>query len=262
MQNPFPGMNPYLEVRWLWPSVHLKLISAIQDALVPQVAPAYYFAIEEHVYLIEMDGKALLGRPDVAVIASPFPGGRGQRGGAIAVADAARTVVLPTLIDERREGYLEIRAVGSHEVVTVIEVISPTNKDPGHGRQVYVAKRTQVLHSQTNLVEIDLLRAGEPMAMEPPPESDYRIMVARGWESPRGWECPFELRDPVPVVKVPLREAEPGARLALGELLNEIYDRARYDLRLDYRLPPPEPALSDEESAWVDVLLRTQGLRA
>jgi hypothetical protein len=255
-------MNPYLEARWLWPSVHLKLISAIQDDLVPQVAPAYYVSIEEHVYLVDWSGEDLVGRPDAVVMTAQLADRQREAAGATAVADAARIVVVPTPQEERREGYIEIRAVGSHEVVTVIELLSPTNKDPGAGRRDYVAKREQVLHSRTNLVEIDLLRAGEPMAMQPRPEHDYRIMVARGWESPQGGECPFDLRDPVPVIQVPLRETEPGARLALGELLNEIYDRARYDLRLDYRLPPPELPLCQEEAAWVDDLLRTQGLRA
>src|SRR4051812_6986197 len=80
MPNPFPGMNPYLEARWLWPDVDLNLINAIQTALAPQVAPTYYVAIEVHVYLVEWDREELPGRPDAAVIASPFPGGQARNG--------------------------------------------------------------------------------------------------------------------------------------------------------------------------------------
>jgi hypothetical protein len=48
--------------------------------------------------------------------------------------------------------------------------------------------------------------------------------------------------------------------MALGQLLQEIYDRARYDLSIDYR-QPPEPPLTAEDAAWADELLRAKGLR-
>ncbi len=178
-----------------------------------------------------------------------------------AVAASAQTVRLPQF-EEIREAYLEVRVVGSHEVVTAIELLSPTNKSAVEGRREYEAKRSQVLHTRTNLVEIDLLRAGEPMEMEPSPERDYRIMVARGWERPYAWIIAFDLHEPVPAVTIPLRQSDAGARLALKEILDAIFDRARYDLRLDYGLPPPPPALSREEAAWVDELLRARGLRS
>jgi Protein of unknown function (DUF4058)/Transposase Tn5 dimerisation domain len=50
MQNPFPGMNPYLEQPELWHQVHNRLIVAIADDLTPQIAPKYRVSIEERVY--------------------------------------------------------------------------------------------------------------------------------------------------------------------------------------------------------------------
>ena len=56
-------------------------------------------------------------------------------------------------------------------VVTAIEILSPTNKLDSRGRSQYMAKRRKVLASATNLVEIDLLRAGEPMDLALRPAS-------------------------------------------------------------------------------------------
>jgi Protein of unknown function (DUF4058) len=113
----------------------------------------------------------------------------------------------------------------------------------------------------TSLVEIDLLRAGEPMEMEPLPESDYRVLVGCGWERPKARLYAFGLRQALPVVPLPLSEGENEAQLPLGQLLAEVYDEARYDLRLDYRPAPPDPPLSPEDAAWVEDLLREKQLR-
>ena len=40
----------------------------------------------------------------------------------------------------------------------------------------------------------------------------------------------------------------------VGQLLHELYDRAGYDLRVDYLLAPV-PALEDEDAAWATQLL-------
>jgi hypothetical protein len=168
-------------------------------------------------------------------------------------------VVLPQF-EEVHERYLEIRDVQTHAVVTAIEILSPSNKAPGEGREAYEEKRRQVLSTRTNLVEIDLLRGGRPMEMQPPPQGDYRILVRAGWERPQARLYACSVRQALPEVPVPLRRGEPEARLPLGQLLADIYTRAHYDLRLDYR-QPPEPPLPPLDAAWADALLHTQGLR-
>jgi len=158
MPSPFPGMDPYLERRNVWPDVHSALIVATRDALAPQVAPAYYVAIEERTYIMALDGAEFIGRPDVAIVTAPTEARPvGEAGTATAVTSMAQTVVLP-LYEEVRERYLEIRAAQTHAVVTVIEVLSPSHKASGEGREAYEEKRRQVLSTLTNLVEIDLLR--------------------------------------------------------------------------------------------------------
>jgi hypothetical protein len=257
-------MDPYLETPRRWPNLHASLIPAIRDALMPQVAPAYFVDIEQHTYVIEIEGEVLSGIPDAIVIGDPV---ETDGGGGLAVATATRvtpavrTVAVPTY-ERVREGYLRIRDARTREVVTAIEVLSPTNKAPGEGRRKYEVKRRRVLETLTNLVEIDLLRAWQPMQFHPPAETAYRILVVAGWERPRARLLAFGIRDPVPEVTVPLRQGEAEATLALGPLLAGVYDRARFDLVLDYRRPPPEPPLSPEDATWVETLLRERAAQS
>jgi hypothetical protein len=229
--------------------------------LPPQVAPAYYVAIEERMYIVALDSAEFIGRPDVAIITAPTqarPASEAET--ATAVASVAQTVVLPQF-EAVHERYLEIRDTQTHAVVTAIEMLSPSNKAPGEGREAYEEKRWQVLSTLTNLVEIGLLRGGKPMEMQPPPQGDYRILVQAGWERPQARLYACSVRQALPEVPVPLRRGEPEARLPLGTLLTDIYARAHNDLRIDY-CQPPEPPLSSPDAAWADALLRTQGLRS
>ena len=155
MPSPFPGMDPYLERRNVWPDVHSALIVATRDVLAPQVAPAYYVAIEERTYVVALDSAEFIGRPDVAIITAP----REEQSGSAAetgtaVVSVPQTVVLPQF-EEVHERYLEIRDAQTHAVVTAIEILSPSNKAPGEGRDASEEKRRQVLSTLTNLVEID-----------------------------------------------------------------------------------------------------------
>ena len=126
MPSPFPGMDPYLERRNVWPDVHSALIVATRDTLAPQVAPAYYVAIEQRMYIVALDSEEFIGRPDVAVMATPTearPTSEAET--AAAVAGVAQTVVLPQF-EEVHERYLEIRDTQMHTVITAIEILSPT----------------------------------------------------------------------------------------------------------------------------------------
>jgi hypothetical protein len=163
------------------------------------------------------------------------------------------------LYETQRETYLEIRDADENELITSIEILSPGNKRPGARRREYEAKRRSVFEARANLVEIDLLRAGRPMAMRPCPPADYRILALAGWEYPRAQLFAFNLPQPIPEAPVPLREGEAPVPLPLGRLLNEVYDRARYARRVRYDDAPPAPPLSAEAAVWVDTLMREQG---
>jgi hypothetical protein len=160
-----------------------------------------------------------------------------------------------------RESYLEVQDVATREVITVIEVLSPKNKRSGEGRKAYDKKRLRVLGSCTHLVEIDLLRDGKPMLiLQNDIVSNYRILISRSKYRPQADLYAFNLQNSIPAFSLPLREGDSEPIIDLQTLINELYDRASYDLIIDYR-QEPVPALSDENAAWLNTLLREKGLR-
>lgn len=259
MRSPFPGMDPYLEHAALWPDVHNRLVTSIADALAPALRPRYYVAIEERVFTDEPADLALVGRADVAVISRSRSSDPADARPARRAGPAVVEVHLP--VESRaRETYLEVRGVESRTVVTVLELLSPTNKR-GRGRDAYLGKREAVIDSLTHLIEVDLLRAGERMPMTgAPPDRDYAILVSRSWQRGAADLIPFDVRDAIPSFPVPLREGEAEPVVELQSLLGAVYERAAYDLRIDYRRPP-EPPLRPEDEAWAEDLLRTRGHR-
>lgn len=107
------------------------------------------------------------------------------------------------------------------------------------------------------LVEVDLLRAGDPMPMRISGNggrSDYRILVSRSNDRPLADVYRFGVRDSIPDSPVPLRAGEPEPVVAVNQILHELYDRAGYDLAIDYSRPPVPP-LSDDDAAWAASLL-------
>lgn len=255
MSTPFPGMDPYLERADLWPDVHNSLVASIRDVLAPAVRPRYYVALEERAYVDEGPELVLVGRPDAAVV------GRRETAGAGAVPatnGAAAVLEVEVPVAERiRETYLEVREVRGGEVVTVLEILSPSNKRAGDGRRDDLRKRTAMLAGLTSLVEIDLLRGGERMPIVGGwPPCDYGILISRSWRRPRAHLLSFTVRAPIPAFPVPLREGEDEPTVDLGELLPRLYDRASYDLRIDYRRDP-EPSLREDDAAWAGELIRS-----
>ena len=159
------------------------------------------------------------------------------------------------------EAYLEIHAVETEEVVTIIEVLAPKNKQVGIGRLQYETKRLKILGSATHFVEIDLLRQGKSMEMVGDFEqSHYRIVVSHSETRPKAQLYSFNLRDKIPEFPVPLKASEPEPTIELKSLLDEIYDRGSYDLRIDYSRPPI-PALSESDMAWMNETLTDLKLR-
>jgi hypothetical protein len=250
-------MDPYLERPGLWPDVHNRLIAALADALAPLLRPRYFVSIEERTYTVAPDDLIFAGRADVAVVER---GIRDPGEAFVADTDGVVTVEVP-LLDEVRETFLEVRSVANERIVTVLELLSPANKRTGAGREQYLEKRFGIFGTRTNLVEIDLLRAGDPMpVLGWGGQSDYRLLLSRGDHRPRAQLLPFGVRQPIPSFALPLLRGDDEPKVDLSALLHALYDRAGYDLRLDYRADA-EPPLDGEDAAWADELLRTAGLR-
>jgi hypothetical protein len=250
-------MDPFIEAQ-KWEDFHASWIPALRDTLVPVVRPGYVVHVEERIYLYHPnEERAGLIIPDVAV-AEREPAGRsdgGTGGTAVAVAITAEILTRP-MPERRRELFLTLRDRQSREVVTVIEVLSPTNKRAGSdGRREYLAKQEEVLMSAAHLVELDLLRGGERLpTIEPLPPADYYAFVSRQRRRPKVEVYRWALRDPLPAIPVPLAGEDPDVPLDLQAVFAALYDRAGYDYSLDYRRPV-EPPLSEADAVWVREVL-------
>lgn len=225
MPTPFPGMAPYLEAPEIWPDLHHELISVIRERLNARLRPRYHSMVEERVYISDEQDP---GRRVIAPV-----------------------VATPMIEEEIREARIVIVDGVGRQVVTVIEVLSPTNKIVGsRGRANYEAKRLEVMQSPAHLVEIDLLRDGEPIYTgERLPPHDYLVHVSKRGQRPKGVLWPILVSQRLPIIQIPLLPADDDEELALGEVLNTAYDRAGYDLVVDYDKPPRVP-LSPPSDRW------------
>jgi hypothetical protein len=257
-------MDPYLGNPELWPDVYHELISQIRTILNPALRPRYVVRVEMRVYDSDEDDPArdAWRVPDVRIERTTKRKGpkTTKRAEALGIAEP---LTIPFLVeDEIEEAFLEIRHVESETTVTVIELLSPSNKIRGSaGRDSFLTKRRQILASKVHWVEIDLLREGTPsldrLAVA---SSNYRIVVSRGedWRRARFW--PVSVRQALPVIGIPLRGKDPDVPLDLSAVLRTAYDNAAYDVSIDYRRDPVPP-LSREDAAWAAKRLREHGLR-
>jgi hypothetical protein len=77
-------------------------------------------------------------------------------------------IVIHLVTEPVTEGYIEIVDVESgHRVITSIEVLSPANKHAMEGQRLFVRKREDMTRAGVNRVEIDLLRGGDRVLMNP-----------------------------------------------------------------------------------------------
>lgn len=255
-KSPFPGMDPYLEGE-LWPEFHQTLAHELRAQLM-KVLPPEYVALLEKYYAVDYGGLSIAGSskkgiyPDVHVsnlkeVAAPYE---------IFTQPASElTSPIPQKVPLVR---VAIRDTAERRLVTVIEILSPVNKQ-GKGFQEYVDKRTALLQTETHLLEIDLLRAGEriPLIGGELPPAPYYIFLSRFTRRPITEVWPVQLREPLPTLPVPLLPPDADVPLPLQVALNACFDLVRYHERLlDYSQPPPPPALSDEDLEWVKTVTK------
>ena len=261
MPSPFPGVDPYLEHPDFWPGIHNLLIAEIARFLSPQLRPKYRVAVEVRMYETSGKNSVGVGIPDITVQRRATGSNPSMPNVAVLSPPAQPVTVTLPIPEIIKEAYLEIRQVETREVVTTIEILSPTNKRPGKGRQMYEKKREKILSSRTHLIEIDLLRRGEPMPVFGNNiDSQYRILVCRGNRLPAGDMYPFNIQNSIPAFPIPLRPEDSEPIVDLQMLFNQVYDIAGYDMEIDY-CREPIPALSETDAAWADAWLRDRKLR-
>ena len=136
MPSPFPGMDPFIESQ-RFDETHSVYLVTLAELLVPLVRPRYTVDVERYVYLTAEDLDKSY-KPDVSITetgAEPLRPGNGHSVGTLepqipAVPDS----------DEDDQKFLTIRSRDEKTVVTVIELLSPTNKDAEWGQREYLAK--------------------------------------------------------------------------------------------------------------------------
>jgi hypothetical protein len=276
MPSPFPGMDPHLEDRKFWRGVHTTMIVYIRDAIQPIVLPTYVAKVEVREYFTEEERSTV---PDITITehylresALEFAVPAGVAPSATTMAEAppapplppspppqSRSVDIPyrilVPIVPHREAYIEIVHRESREIVTVIEILSPSNKRKGEGRDLYHQKQREVLDSEANLVEIDLLGTGAHTVAVPAdrltalPPHRYRICVSRAADREIYEVYAMALSDRLPRVNIPLRDPDPDVMLDLPAVFGQCYDNGGYAFDIDYGKAPPV-ALSEEEAGW------------
>ena len=253
MPSPFPGMNPYLEQPDVWHDFHQRFVPRIGDAITELIRPNYVTKIDENVYLHElsMEQRLLLGRPDVSVL-----NGNRHSSTSVAVSSAAVPRALGKLlpsVDRIAEPFIEIRDTEYRDLITVIELLSPTNKRSGADREQYLAKRRLLIAGNVNYVEIDLLRGDARMPVEGLSDCHYCVMVCRSHRRPEVELWPMALREPLPRIPIPLKPEHADAVLDLQSLLNQQYDAAGYD---DYIYGgQPRPPLYSDDDIWAKSII-------
>ena len=261
MPSPFPGMDPYLERHW--GDVHTSLVTYARDRL-QQLLPGDLRArVEERVVVSQWERSRSI-FPDVRVIETARISRRSGRRGTAAV--VAEPLVIDVADELETQRFVEIREVSPESrLVTVIEVLSPTNKRPGDGQEQYLRKQQELRQAGVSLVEIDLVRDGDwvvavPIdALEPKVRTPYRVVVRRGWRRLQAEYYAISLSDRLPTIKVPLRPTDSDVPLDLQALLDQCYENGGYS-DIDYTRPP-EPRLPATAARWAAQLLRRTGHR-
>lgn len=260
VENPFPGMNPYLERRW--GDVHASLSTYARDALQEQLPESLRARMQERVFIESTDDIFPHPRrgfsPDVHVYEVPgMTSDQPVAGAGLAVLVGPIIIHLPEV--EMTESYLEIIDIGSGgNVVTTIEFLSRSNKRPGSGRKDYLRKRSETMKAGANIVEIDLLREGRHVTLAAPKllptvmRTPYHACVHRAAARDQLEYYPAPLRMRLPKLQIPLRSSDQDVTLDLQSLINEAYRKGRYD-DIDYT-QPLDPPLSTEDALWHETL--------
>lgn len=264
MRSPFPGMDPYLEAHW--GDIHTTLMVYARNQLNAQLPDDLQARVEESLAVTEDDQKRRTVYRDVRVVEAPgISAAESAATAASSTVDVAQPYVVKLEDEPTTHRHLEIVDTGGGRLVTVIEILSPANKVGSHGQLIYIRKQREYLRAKVNLVEIDLIRAGNFVLAIPEDRlpivcrTPYMVCIRRADREGEAQLYPVPLRQPLPNIPVPLRPTDKDVVLRLQPLLDDCYRDGRYD-RIDYRLEPV-PRLAESDGRWADAILREAGLR-
>jgi len=246
--SPFPGMDPYIESTGRWNDFHERMLTHFCELLLELVPDSYDVSVEERVTSISVPG----GDTKRAVIDIGITSSRAEdvdSSGGVATLEGGGVRLAHLDFEPRREAYLEITHKPDDRLVTVIELLSPANKEKP-GSDLYREKREALLVQYVHIVEIDLLMRGTRLAMKQPlPLGDYFVYSTRAEDRAFAEVIGCSLRHQLPTIAIPLAEPDPELRVNLQALFNVTYDRGKYQRRPKYSESPPS-FLRREDQEW------------
>ena len=261
---PFPGLNPYFEKEWF--QVHPFMIVQALVQIQRQLPSDLRAVIEQGMTISARppveDQKT---RPDLSVW-------KLREDTLLATAPPNFIPPLTRTVTSPKPRHLAIRESSSGDLVTAIELLSPSNKHSG-GAVGYLQKRQSIIALGVNLVEIDLIRKwglallqfeGDEMAesirLPDGRMPAHSVNIIRA-EDPLEREIyPITYRHPLPACKVPLRPDDSDIWLDLQKAAEQCHIDCAFDKTTHYERDP-EPPLSDDDTVWLDAHLKAQGLR-
>jgi hypothetical protein len=260
-------MDPFLEHPDDFADVHGSVIVCLKEAI-NALLPAGYFARNQLRSWVEMTYRVVSSgledwRPEPEQVRS-----NGASTSVLAPTQNRR-LQIELVQDERHESYLSIFQKRGHgrKLVTHIEFLSPGNKSAGSAcRAGYFQKTAEIIASQVNLVEIDLLRGGthttavpEKALAERVGHYDYHVCIRRtDWPDKLDvfW---IRLEDRLPVIEIPLLPDDAPIPVDLQPLLDHAYQAGSYGEDINYNdLKGIVPPLSPAQARRARKLLRTR----
>ncbi|MCA8998345.1 MAG: DUF4058 family protein [Planctomycetaceae bacterium] len=253
MPSPFPGMDPFIESQ-RFEEFHSVYIVTLAELLVPLVRPNYTVDVERYIFLSSADGQRMY-KPDVSLVSGE--GTSQSRPDNVTVSTLEPQIVQVPAEDDEGQAFLTIRSRDQRRIITVIELLSPTNKDSHGGQKEYLTKRANYLKTAANIVEIDLLRGGTRLPSAPVlVDGEFCAFVIRHGDRAHVAGYSWSLTDRLPVIPIPL-ETQPDIGLDLQRAFDLVYNRRGYDYALDYDAEI-DPPLDSSGLAWVTECLQAR----
>jgi hypothetical protein len=220
-------MDPYLEDEKLWPSFQHQFVTCLYQILLPGLIDRYRARIGQRHYVTE------------------------------------QALFTSVVREEHHEEYIEIRQRTDGKLITLVDVVSPTNKTVAVGRQAYLEKRREGKTMGANLVEIDLVLQGQPTldySRDGLPDWDHAVTVTRATQPERYEIYTTTLQKRLPRFRLPLAADDRDTVLDLHAAFTRCYDQGDFAAKVDYRRDP-SVALSAEDLQWLGEVLKQQKMR-
>jgi hypothetical protein len=220
-------MDPYLEDEPLWAAFQHQLVNCLYQILLPGLVDRYRARIGQRLYTTE------------------------------------QALFTSVVREEHQEEFIEIRQRNDGRLVTLVDMVSPSNKLTEPGRQAYLSKRREAKASSAGLVEVDLVLQGQPMldySREGLPDWDYAVTVTRSNQPERYEIYTATLQKRLPRFRLPLASDDRDTVVDLHAAFTRCYDQGSFGARVDYKRDPAIP-MKDEDRVWLHELLKQHKLR-